>query len=115
MFSTMQASLLTGSIITLLFVLMVARKTKMDIRYTIIWIVWALIIIVLSLFPKIIDRIANLLSIATPVNAIFLVFIFLLYLISFYLFIRVSQQNEKIKTLTYEIAELKKEQSERHG
>ena len=114
MLSTMQTSLLSGSILTLIFVLVVARKTKMNIHYTIIWIVWALIIIILSLFPTLIDWIAQVLSIATPVNAIFLIFIFLLYIISFYLFVRVSQQNDKIKTLTYEIAELKKQIRDNH-
>ncbi len=114
MLSTMQTSLLFGSILTLIFVLVVSKRTRMDIHYTIIWIVWALIIIILSLFPKLIDWIAQVLSIATPVNAIFLVFIFLVYLISFYLFVRVSQQNEKIKTLTYEIAELKRKISEKN-
>lgn len=114
MLSTMQFSLLTGSILTLIFVLVVAKRTRMNIHYTIIWIVWALIIIVLSLFPVLIDWIAKILSIATPVNAIFLIFIFLVYLISFYLFVRVSQQNEKIRTLTYEIAELKRQIQDHH-
>jgi hypothetical protein len=114
MFSTMQLSLLTGSVLTLIFVLVVAKKTRMNIHYTIIWIIWAAVIIILSIFPTIIDWIARVLSIATPVNAIFLVFIFLLYIISFYLFVRVSQQNDKIKTLTYEIAELKKQIRDSH-
>ncbi|NCB33093.1 MAG: DUF2304 domain-containing protein [Erysipelotrichia bacterium] len=114
MLSTMQTSLLMGSVITLIFVLVVAKRTRMNIHYTIIWIVWALIIIILSLFPKLIDWIARVLSIATPVNAVFLVFIFLVYLISFYLFVRVSQQNEKIRTLTYEIAELKRRLQDHH-
>ena len=114
MFSTMQLSLLTGSVLTLIFVLIVAKKTRMNIHYTIIWIIWAAVIIILSIFPTIIDWIAKVLSIATPVNAIFLIFIFLLYIISFYLFVRVSQQNDKIKTLTYEIAELKKQIRDNH-
>jgi len=110
----MQMSLLFGSILTLVFVLLVAKKTKMDIRYTIVWVTWAFIIIILSLFPSIIDWIAHVLSIATPVNAVFLVFVFLVYIMCFYLFIRLSAQNEKIKTLTYEVAELKKKAAEKH-
>lgn len=114
MLSTMQKSLLIGSILTLIFVLATAKKTKMEIRYTILWVTWAFIIIILSLFPSIIDWIARVLSIATPVNAIFLIFVFLVYIMCFYLFIRLSAQNEKIKTLTYEVAELKKKVSDRH-
>ena len=36
-------------------------------------------------------------------------FIFLLYIISYYLFIKASNANDRINKLTYEIANLKKE------
>lgn len=106
--SSLQISMLIGSLSTLIFILVVSRKTKMNIKYTIVWIVWACIIILLSLFPQLINKLASILSIALPVNAVFLVFIFLVYLLSFYLFIMVSKQNEQIKTLTFELAELKR-------
>ncbi len=112
--STLQISMLLGSLATLVFILQTAKRTHMNIRYSVIWILWSLIMIVLSIFPKLIDAIARVLSISIPVNALFLVLIFFLYIITYYVFIRLSEQNEKIKTLTYEIAELKKRMNEEH-
>ncbi len=110
--STMQISMLIGSIATLVFILYTAKKAHLDIHYTIVWILWALCMIFFSLFPSVIDWIARVLSIAIPVNALFLILIFFLYIISFYLFLRLTEQAEKIKTLTYEVAELKKKNDE---
>ena len=109
----LQLSLLSGAGITLIFIIFVSNHIKMNIRYTVVWITWAVIILILSIFPILIDKIAKVLSISTPVNAIFLVFIFLSYLMNYYLFFKVSQQNEQIKSLTYELAKLRKENDEK--
>ncbi len=105
----MQVSMLLGSIATLAFVILNSKKHNLNIKYTIVWISWAIIMIILSLNPKIIDYAARILHIHTPVNALFLVLILFVYLICFYVFIRMSEMNEKIKTLTYEISKMKKE------
>lgn len=104
----LQTSLIIGALATLFFVIYVSKKTRMNIRYAIVWIFWCFIILLLSVFPKLIDFIAETLSISTPTNAVFLIFIFLGYLMSFYLFIKVSQLNDRIKILTYECAELRR-------
>lgn len=105
---SLQTSLLFGALITLLFIVITSNKVKMNIRYSVVWIIWVFIIIILSIFPTLIDFIASILNIATPVNAMFLIFIFLSYIMNYYLFFKVSQQNEQIKSLTYEIAKLRK-------
>lgn len=110
---SLQLSLLLGAGVTLIFVILVSNYIKMNIRYTVVWITWAGTILILSVFPELIDKIAIALSISTPVNAIFLIFIFLSYLMNYYLFFKVSQQNEQIKSLTYEIAKLRKENNEK--
>ena len=105
----LQTSLLIGSLGTLLFIILTARKVRMNIRYTVVWIVWVIAVMILSLFPILIDQISAILGIATPVNAVLLIFIFLAYLMNYYLFYKVSQQNEQIRSLTYELARLRKE------
>ena len=105
----LQTSLLIGSLGTLLFIILTARKVRMNIRYTVVWIVWVIAVMILSLFPTLIDQISAILGIATPVNAALLIFIFLAYLMNYYLFYKVSQQNEQIRSLTYELARLRKE------
>ena len=101
--------LLLGSIATLIFVVVTGKKMNMNIRYLIVWIIWSSVIMILSIFPQIIEIIARLLHIATPALAILFVFIFLAYIISYYLFINASISNNKINKLIYEISLLKKE------
>lgn len=105
----LQLSLLIGSILTFVFLLVIMKKVNMNVKYSIVWIIWGCIILLLSLFPSLIDKLSVLLGIALPTNTLFLIFIFLLYLMSFYLFIKVSELSDKIKQLTYEIAVTKKD------
>lgn len=81
----------------------------MNIKYSIVWTLWSLGIILISIFPQIVYYISNVLGIAVAVNTLFLIMIFLLYLLSFYLFLKISLLNEQIKNMAYEISLLKKE------
>lgn len=104
----LQLVLLAGSIIVLFIVLRFVIKNKMNIRFAIIWVIWSLAMIIISIFPSIIYSISNLLGFEKPVNAIFLLMVFLLYCLSFYLFVSISKHNDEILNLNYEIAALKK-------
>lgn len=105
----LQIGLLLASIVTLIFVIYKVKKNKMDIHYSIIWIVWGALLIIIALFPQIIIYISNLLSIATPSNTAFLIMIFLLYCLTFYVYLKISKHNDEIAKLNYEISSLKKQ------
>lgn len=107
--SNLQVLLLIVSIIVLVFVLWNIIKNKMNIAYAMIWILWAIGMVTISLFPQIVAWVTNLLGIQTQSNAVFLITIFLLYILTFYLYLTISRHNEEITTLNYEIASLKKE------
>ena len=73
-----------------------------------IWIVLAFVLIIMSIFPGIMYKISGLLGFEKPVNAIFLIMIFLLYCLSFYVYLKISRHNEDIVNMNYELASLKK-------
>ncbi|MCH1940223.1 DUF2304 domain-containing protein [Holdemania massiliensis] len=110
----LQIALFIASLLTFIFVISCSKKHKMNIRYAIVWTLWSLGIIFISLYPQIVDYISNILNIAVPVNTLFLIMIFLLYLLSFYLFLKISLLNEQIKNIAYEIALIKKELGEKN-
>ncbi|MBR3227936.1 MAG: DUF2304 domain-containing protein [Erysipelotrichaceae bacterium] len=105
---TLQIFLLLGSLLVLFVVMKYAIKDKINIRFAVVWIVWAIAMIITSIFPGIIFSLSRLLGFEKPVNAIFLLMIFLLYCLSFYLFLCISKHNDEIISLNYEIAALKK-------
>lgn len=109
---TLQICLLTVSVIMLIVVVCQVRKNKMNIHYSVIWIIWGLLLIFLAAFPSVLDYISQLLSIATPTNTLFLIMIFLLYCLTFYIYLKISKHNEEIIDLNYELASLKKKVEE---
>lgn len=104
----LQVVLVISSVITFCVVLRNIYKTKMNVKYAVIWISLAFFLAILSLFPFILDEVSILLGIAAPTNTLFLITIFISYLLSFYLYLNISKNNDKIKKMNYEIAELKR-------
>ena len=81
-----QSTLFIGTLLTIIFIVVSVINTKMNIKYAVVWMLWGIVMLVLSMYPGIIDKVSILLGISVPVNTVFLIFIFLLYIISFYLF-----------------------------
>ena len=104
----LQIPLFIVSVLVLIFVLWNIIKNHMDIGYAMVWIMWSLGMIFISIFPQAIVFVGNLLGIQLASNAVFLMTIFLLYCLTFYLFLRISKHNEQIVDLNYEISTLKK-------
>ena len=85
------------------------RKEKMQIQYSIFWILFGLLLIILAIFPAILINLARLLGMGSPANLVFLLIIFLLVLKSFNLTVELSALEVKLKELTQRIA-LKEEE-----
>lgn len=103
----LQLCLLITSIIVLVVVVFLIKKRKMNIHFSMVWIIWGIVMILLSAFPGIIFSIRNLLGIEVVSNAVFLIAIFFLYCLTFYIYLTISKHNEEIINLNYEIAKLK--------
>ncbi len=110
---SLQLSLIIGSILSFIFIFVMMIRFRMDVRYSVIWILWGLAILLIAFFPSLVDIISHIIGISVPTNTVFLIFIFLLYILSFYLFIRISVLNNEIKSLTYAISIVKKELDEK--
>lgn len=108
MSKVLQICLLFGSLIVLYMVIRSVLKNKMNIHFAIVWVIWGVVMVILSLFPKIVYRISNLIGVQIPVNAVFLIMIFLLYCLTFYVYFILSKYNENLINLNYEVASLKK-------
>lgn len=57
------------------------RKYKLELKYTLLWILLNVITLILALFPKVLFFIANNIFIETPVNALYLISFILVFLI----------------------------------
>lgn len=94
----------------LAYVLARLRREKMQIQDSVFWILYALGIVLLSLFPQIGTALSSLIGISLPVNFIFLVFIFFSYVKLLSLSAKISQLERKNEELAYAIAKMKLQQ-----
>lgn len=105
----LRIGLLVASLIAFLFVLVFVIKKKLNIKYSIVWMLWALLSLIMAIFPQTFYKLSSLLGIELPVNAVFLIMIGLLYGLTFYVYCMISKHNEEIVKLTYEVVKLHKE------
>ena len=87
-------------------------KKTLEIKYVLSWIIIDICLLIIDLFPPILSFLSELLGVQLPSNMIFLVAIILLFLLVFSHTVLLSRLMETNKTLTQEIALLKKEMDE---
>jgi len=111
----LQALLLIGSISSLGLLVNMIRKYKLELKYTLLWLFIMLVVLLLSVFPRIFSVISRMMGIEVPVNALFLLCITCLFMILFSLTVALSRTTMRVKQLSqqfgllkFELEELKK-------
>lgn len=95
----------------LFFVLLLGyliKKDKLPMKYAIIWLFAAFIVLLVPIFPNLFYKISNKLGFQALSSMLMVMFIGMLMLITLFLTIIVSSQNKKIIRLTQDIG-LKKD------
>ena len=91
-------------ILGLLYILQLVRKNRLDLKYALSW----LVVSIMVLFPNLMEKLAEFLGIASPVNMIFFLgFIFSLAIILI-LTVALSINAGSVKRLNQKIAMLDK-------
>ena len=75
----LQIVFILASILTFVFVITKIRKQGMNIDKSIVWILWSILLLIISVFPKLADFISSSLGFMTTSNFIFTLFIFFLF------------------------------------
>lgn len=84
------------------------KKKTLALKYTLLWLASGVGVGILVIFPALLDWIAKLFGISSPVNALFFIGIIFITLILLSLTAIVSKQTERIKQLAQENALLEK-------
>ena len=96
--------LVLGSLITATYILRRVRLAKVQIEDTIFWLLFSGILLILAIFPGIAYWAAYLLGFQSPINFVYIVIIFLLLAKQFFMSIRLSQLDSKVRILTQRVA-----------
>ena len=104
--------LLIFSIGFVYFVLRRIHKDQLKIQDSVFGIVLSLVVLLLALFPQIAIHMAQQLGIISPVNFVFLVFIFCAFVKIFSMASKISSLEDKLNSLSYDEAIRKKSEQE---
>ena len=104
--------LIVISIAFLLYVLLMVRRDRFLLKYSIVWVIIGILGVIAAVFPEGIVWISKALGFETPVNFIFLVVILFLMVASLVFVAALSKQSLLIKQLVQEFSILKAEQKD---
>jgi len=99
-----QVAAVTVSLTLLALVLELVRRRKLTEEYSLIWIVCAGALLLLSLWRSILDVVARALDVHYPPAILILVLIFFVFVVSLYFSVVVSRQRQQIESLVEDLA-----------
>lgn len=104
LFPALRVILLIAAIGLVVFLLHSIKKSKMSIEDALSWMGFSFLILLMSIFPEIPSFLSDTIGFMSPVNFVFLFFIFVLIIRDFLSNRRISQLENRVKELTQQIA-----------
>lgn len=100
------------SLFVLVYIIYEVRQKKLSIKESFWWVIAAIIMVILSIFPYSIDRLAKFLKVSYPPSLLFVLAIVFLVFINFKSSKKIAEQQEKIIELAQELAIIKEKTNE---
>lgn len=108
----LRISLLIAIVIYIAIIIVLLKKKSLNLQYSLLWLFMAAVLLVMLAFPSLLEFLANLIGVASYINAIFMSFIFFILLLLVSLTSIVSKQRQQIKTIIQNLAILQKQVDE---
>ena len=110
----LQILIIVVIILAMLYIVNHVRKKSIDFKYA-LWLFVCICVLVLAIFPKLLNVVAKAFGIASPVNMLFFFGFCLSIVIIFTLSIALSNLTDKVKKMAQEIAIIRKDMYERYN
>lgn len=94
-----RAEMFVLALVFLIYIFRTVNKKHLQMRFSVVWILVALGLMVLALFPGLVIGLTALVGMEVPANLLYLGAIFVLLVICFSHTVQLSAQAEKIKAL----------------
>lgn len=104
----LQIAALAGVTLYFAAILYLLHKRTLALKYTLMWILFGILMAVIAVFPELLARFAGLVGISTPSNALFAAILFAILLILIALTSIISGLNDKNTRLVQSLALLEK-------
>lgn len=113
--SQIQLVAITVSLLLFLFIMYLIRSQRLKEEYSLLWIFFSLVFVVLSFWRSGLDHISGFLGVAYPPAALFMVLLMAVFLILIEFSVIISKLSNKNKRVAQEIALLKYELKKLQG
>ena len=104
MTTSLRAGLVIVSLLLFTIIILILRKRKMPVKYSLVWLFSSFLILLISIFPKFFEWISKKIGFMTMSNMVIGIFIFILLMITIILTVIVSGQRRKIVLLMQEVS-----------
>jgi hypothetical protein len=113
----MGLTFLTGLVGLLLLAAIVEllRRRQLREKYAVLWLAVGLVVVPLGLFPRLLDRAAEAIGVASGVSLVLFLGMVFLLLVCIHLSWEVSRLEEETRTLAEELAIIRAESTDRGG
>ena len=108
MIATLRISLALGVTVLLLVVLILLRKQRFNLKYSLVWLLSCICMYLFVLFPDLVIEIGDLMGIKTPINVVLLLIIFLMIMMMVSLTVIVTHLQKRVKTLVQHVGIIEK-------
>ncbi len=92
----------------LVFIVEVVRRRKLREEYAWLWILVGVVVLLLSLWERLLDSLTSLFGIQIPANTVFFFGLMFMIFINLHFSVKISHLTNQVKRLTQEIALAKK-------
>lgn len=99
--------LIVFSLVLLIIILNLVSKNKVPVRYSLLWIVSAILIFIVGTFPEFVGMFTSMIGFQTTSNLVIGIILTVLLVLTLILTVIVSKQKKQIKLLIQEISMLK--------
>lgn len=105
----LQMMIIGMAMVSCLFIFRQVKRKNLDLRYIFSWIILCVMIVILALQPGLLELLAKLTGISSPVNMLFFFGFCLGMSIIFTLSVSISHLHESVKRLAQELAILREQ------
>ncbi len=99
-----QIFLLVFLILLLGVIISMVKKRQLELKYVLVWMACDVVLIVFTCFPGLMDQLAELLGIYSPMNMIFFIGFVLILLILFSLTVTLSRVTARVRRIAQILA-----------
>ena len=103
-----QFLMILGAVILLLIIFVLLKKGKMTVKYSLLWLGLAVVLVIFAICPYVVYVLRALLDVEMPVNLVFLLMFCFVLVVLLSLSVAITQLAEKCKRLTQANAILEK-------